>query len=256
MRFKRVYIEITNVCNLNCEFCKKHHRKNEFMTKENFEYILGEIAPYTKYIYLHVKGEPLLHPDFDFLVKKAHEMGFLINLTTNGTMLHQHLNITKYLRQINVSFHATNDAKLIETCRQIQDCIVNYRVWNKEENQEAIELIKSAYSIQRELKEPNDKLASNAFVSIASKFEWPDIEKEEESNGYCYALKDQIAILVDGTVVPCCLDDEGNINLGNVFTTSLDSILNGERAKRILEGFQKRIAVEELCKRCSYKMRF
>ena len=81
-------------------------------------------------------------------------------------------------------------------------------------------------------------------------------KREEYRHGYCYGLKDQLAILVDGTVVPCCLDDEGSMKLGNIFEQSLDDIINGERARRIIEGFQKRIAVEELCQKCSYKNQF
>lgn len=166
------------------------------------------------------------------------------------------MEITKYLRQINISFHATNDKKIIETCQNIHDCILNYRVWNQEENKEAITLIKNAYLVEGEITTSNVTLASNTFLSVASKFEWPDIEGKEEGDGYCHGIKDQIAILVDGTVVPCCLDDEGTIHLGNIFETSLEEIIDGERAKAILGGFQKRVAVEELCKRCSYKNRF
>ncbi|MBQ9267446.1 MAG: radical SAM protein, partial [Clostridia bacterium] len=109
MRFKRVYIEITNVCNLKCEFCLPHHRENKFMTFEEFDTILQKIKPYTKYIYLHVKGEPLMHPEVDKFIEYAYENGFYVNLTTNGTLLEKHLSITKNLRQINISLHATND---------------------------------------------------------------------------------------------------------------------------------------------------
>ena len=102
MSFKRVYIEITNICNLKCDFCLPHHRENKYMSFDEFDTILQQIKPFTKYIYLHVKGEPLLHPDIDKFIKHAFDEGFYINLTTNGTMLKEHLSITKYLRQINI----------------------------------------------------------------------------------------------------------------------------------------------------------
>ena len=259
MRFKRIYIEITNVCNLNCEFCEPHNRKNRFMELKEFDTILNKISPFSSYIYMHVKGEPLLHPEFDAFVQLAYSKGFKINLTTNATLLENHLETTKYLRQINISFHATNNEKILQTTKNISDCIVNYRIWNFNENNEALDLIKKEFNISEEIefsKLTNYTLAPNIFLSLASRFEWPTLDKKDLSDGYCHALKDQIAILVDGTVVPCCLDNNGDISLGNIFEESLEEILEKERTKKIIDGFKNRIAVEDLCKKCTYKNRF
>lgn len=259
MRFKRIYIEITNICNLNCEFCEPHNRENRFMAFEEFENILNKISRFSSYIYLHVKGEPLLHPDFDKFVKFAFEKGFQINLTTNATLLEKHLESTKYLRQINVSFHATNNEEILRTTKKITDCIVNYRIWNFNENNEALELIKKEFNISKDIdfsKITNYTLAPNIFLSLATRFEWPTLDKETISDGYCHALKDQMAILVDGTVVPCCLDNNGDIALGNIFEESLEEILEKEKTQKIIDGFKNRIAVEDLCKKCTYKNRF
>ena len=106
--------------------------------------------------------------------------------------------------------------------------------------------------------ETNFTLKDNFFISIQNEFKWPEI-KDKSSNittGYCHALKDHIAILVDGTVVPCCLDNNGDINLGNIYKEPLEDIVNSERALRIIQGFQNRTCVEELCKNCEYKNRF
>lgn len=259
MRFKRIYIEITNVCNLNCDFCAPHNRENRFMKIEEFEEILNKISAYTSHIYLHVKGEPLLHPQFPEFVKLAHSKGFQINLTTNATLLKNHLDLTKYLRQINISFHATNNEEILKTSKNIKDCIVNYRIWNINENNGALALIKKEFNITEEInfeKSPNYTLAPNIYLSTASKFKWPSLKDSTSSNGYCHALKDQIAILVDGTVVPCCLDNNGDINLGNIFEESLEDILQKEKTLKIIENFKNRIATEELCKKCTYKNRF
>lgn len=257
MRFKRIYIEITNVCNLNCDFCVPHTREYEYMTTSNFIHILDEIKNYSEYIYLHVKGEPLLHPQFDKFVKIAYDKGFKINLTTNATLLEKHLDVTKYLRQINISFHATNNTEILKVCRNIHDCTINFRIWNFDENTNAINQIKQEFNVKSF---PNNfsnyTLDKNIFLSVASKFEWPDITKSEISNGYCHALKDQIAILVDGTVVPCCLDNNGDINLGNIYIESIEKILNKEKTQKIIEGFKNRVAVEQLCQKCTYKNRF
>ena len=92
---------------------------------------------------------------------------------------------------------------------------------------------------------------------MAEKFEWPDIQIDSLGEEvFCHGLRNQIGILVDGTVVPCCLDSEGNINLGNIFEKSLKDIVEDKRARDIYDGFSRRRAVEELCKKCGYATRF
>lgn len=257
MRFKRIYIEITNVCNLKCSFCPPHNRENKFMSFEEFKLILSEIKGYTQYIYLHVKGEPLLHPEFDRFVEYANNQGFEINLTTNGTLLEKHLDVTKYLRQINISLHATNSLEIIKTAKQINNCIINFRIWNVSQNHEAIELLEKEFGVLINSSVENFTLAPQKFLSKENIFKWPDITDTEISeNGYCHGLSSQIGILVDGSVVPCCLDNNGDITLGNIFTQSLEEILSSTRALEILNGFRNRNATEELCKKCTYKLQF
>lgn len=256
MRFKRIYIEITNICNLKCEFCLPHHRNLKWMSFEEFKIILAKVKPYSNYIYLHVKGEPLLHPDIEKFIVYAFEQGFLINLTTNGTLLDKYIHLAPYLRQINISLHATNDLAIVKTAQKIQDCIVNFRVWNFEENHEAISLLENEFNVSIE-NVSNFKLRDNIFVSAQNKFQWPDMQNSVIStSGYCHALKDQIAILVDGTVVPCCLDNNGDIPLGNIFKDIFEDILSSEKVNTILTGFQKRICTEELCQKCEFKNKF
>lgn len=256
MRLKRIYIEITNVCNLSCPFCAPHHRAPRFMNFSEFQRVLSQVKPYSRYLYLHVKGEPLLHPEFDTFVKYAYDEGFLLNLTTNGTLLQDHLAITKYLRQINLSLHATNNQEIIKVAKKIKDCIVNFRVWNFEENQEAIRLLEQEFQIIID-QVSNFKITENFYVSAQNKFKWPDLNQPKQNeSGYCHALKDQLAILVDGTVVPCCLDHQGDIPLGNLFQEELKDILASDKVLAIQNGFKNRICVEELCKKCEFKNRF
>ncbi len=252
MRFKRVYIEITNVCNLNCNFCLPHHRENGFISFEEFNFILQKIKPFTNYIYLHVKGEPLLHPEVDTFVKYAYEQGFYINLTTNATLLKEHLHITKYLRQINISLHATNNLDIIKTAKSITDCIVCFRIWNINKAVDCKKMLESEFKTSIPEQE-NFKLAENIFLSQKDEFTWPSLSTETSCNQkYCYGLINQIGILVDGTVVPCCLDNDGDINLGNIFSEDFENIINSTRATNIINGFKNNMAVEELCKKCTF----
>jgi radical SAM protein with 4Fe4S-binding SPASM domain len=75
-------------------------------------------------------------------------------------------------------------------------------------------------------------------------------------SGFCLGLREQFAVLADGTVVPCCLDRNADMALGNIFKQPINDILEGERARRIVDGFSKRQIAEELCRKCSYRQRF
>jgi len=288
-RFKKIYIEITNVCNLKCQFCPITQRTPKFMDINTFEKILYDINNFTDYIYLHVKGEPLLHPEIDKFLNLSEKYRLFVNITTNGTLIDKVKDKILYknaLRQINFSLHSFDANELNysieEYLNNIFDFtfsavnntnkIVSYRLWNLDEDIKSIEknkhilnLIEKAfnldYNIQERLLNKNInrgiKLYKNVYLNIASKFQWPDKSLENsDDKGFCYGLKDQAAILADGTVVPCCLDGEGIINLGNIHKNSFSEIINGERATSIYEGFKKRYVVEELCKKCDYKRRF
>lgn len=285
-RFKKVYIEITNVCNLKCDFCPVTERKAKLMDSTSFEKILSQVKDYTDHIYLHVKGEPLLHPDLSLFLDLAHEYKLKVNITTNGTLISKvkdKLLSKPALRQINFSLHSfdANDLELSfeEYLNNILDftfeavnstnIIISYRLWNLEEdvigiekNRHILDKIEKALSLDYKiedalLKNRGIKLAKNIYLNAASRFVWPDenlILSDEV--GFCYGLRDQIAILADGTVVPCCLDGEGVINLGNIFEQGFEAIISGNRAQTMFEGFSNRKVIEELCKKCDYRRRF
>jgi radical SAM protein with 4Fe4S-binding SPASM domain len=285
-RFKKIYIEITNVCNLKCDFCPITKRKAQFMSIEVFEKILSQINEYSDYIYLHVKGEPFLHPELDKFLDLAEVYGLKVNITTNGTLINKVKNKIinkKALRQINFSLHSfdANDLSFTieEYLKNILDftieavnstnIIVSYRLWNLEEdiksiekNRHVLDIIEKTFSLDYKIEDkllenPGIKLSKNVYLNAAERFQWPDKELNESDDcGFCYGLRDQIAILVDGTVVPCCLDGEGVLNLGNVTDISFSQIVEGSRAAAIYEGFSNRKVVEELCKKCDYRRRF
>lgn len=287
-RFKKVYIEITNVCNLSCNFCPKTSRKLQFMDEESFKKVIESIKPYTDYIYLHLMGEPFLNKNLEKFLDIAYENGLKVNITTNGTLINKVKDIlinAKALRQVNISLHSfeANDSevKLEEYVSNICDFILDanensniicsMRLWNmdskelkacNELNRDIITMLEEGFKIPFSLKEKllesnGIKIRKNIYLNMAEKFEWPDIDKDnEDTEIFCYGLRDQMGILVDGTVVPCCLDSEGNISLGNIFENSLGEILESDRAKNIYDGFSRRCAVEDLCKRCGYAKRY
>lgn len=284
-KFKKTYIEITNACNLSCSFCPKTKRPVEFMSCESFEEILFKLQNHSKYIYFHVMGEPLLHPEIDRFLELSHDYGFKVNITTNGTLINKASDkiISKpALRQVNFSLHSFKANSIACTMEAYLDNIFSFiqmsqrsggisiclRLWNLTEkgrndrNEHILRRIEHEFSLDYAIEEKltpcnGIRLAQNIFLNQASEFEWPDSGLEEiGSKGFCYGLRDQVAILVDGTVVPCCLDREGAISLGNIFNQSFQSITESERAVRLYEGFSNRNAVEELCRKCGYRTRF
>ncbi|MBC7958623.1 MAG: radical SAM protein, partial [Vallitaleaceae bacterium] len=288
-KFKRVYIEITNTCNLNCSFCPPTKRAGAFMELEAFERILDKIKGYSQYLYFHVKGEPLLHPELKGFLEMSFEKGFKVNITTNGTRLHElkELLLTQpAIRQINISlqsFEHQPDSlqkeymeqvlQFVKEARERTQIIIELRLWNLElekvedpaygRNHELLKCIEQGLQLPKELQETLSegkgvKIADRIYLSQSYEFEWPDIKRPVISTkGFCYGLRQQIAILVDGTVVPCCLDSEGDLSLGNIFeVVSFEEIVDSSTATALVEGFSVREVVAPLCQRCGYRLRF
>lgn len=265
MKLKKIYIEITNICNLDCSFCIKNERKPEMMSLKNFEIILDKIKDYTDYIYLHILGEPLLNKDINDFINLASKKGFFINITTNGYLINKIKN-NKNIRQINISLHSFDERynkSLDSYLDDIFDCsqylsknntYISYRLWVKSKYTNIIiKKLQEKYNI--EIKK-NLKLEKNIFINFEQEFIWPDLNNDIFiENGTCYALTDHIGILVDGTVIPCCLDTKGIIKLGNIFNNSLNHILNSKKALNMTNGFKNNKKIEELCKHCSFLRR-
>ena len=273
-RFKKIYIEITNNCNLNCSFCSKTSREKKNMTLEEFKVILEKIKDYTNYIYLHVKGEPLLHPNIIEFIKEADKYNLKVNLTTNGTLFKDksiELGKCTNLNKINFSLHSENNKEnyLEDIFDNIKNLSTNttviYRLWTLKNNKldekstKIVERIKEYYNLSTETvdkikNENNIKINPQIYVDKDNEFIWPTVNNHK-SCGYCYALKTHIGILSNGTVVPCCLDAEGIINLGNIYKQNLDEIINSDRFKKLQKSFQDRKPIEELCASCTFKQK-
>ena len=276
--FKKIYIEITNVCNLKCTFCPDSKRVKRFMSIEEFESVVSKISNYTKLIYLHVKGEPLLHPNLDTILSILEKYNLKTNITTNGTLINQKIEILKHskaIRQINVSIHSftqnkafSNDylSNIFKSVEQLDNVIISYRLWNLNSLQEndineyLIKQLETYYDIKnlKQILKDNQsfKLKDNIYINQDIEFAWPNVkQKPIIEKGRCLALKDQIAILVDGTVVPCCLDNNGDIPLGNIFNESIGEILNKPLTILIQENFKNNIITCDLCKSCGFLKR-
>lgn len=259
MKFKKVYVEITNMCNLKCPFCNPINRKKEFMSVDNFKVINNNLKKYTDYLYLHVMGEPLLHPSINELIEIAHDNNYYINITTNGYLIDR-VKDNKYISQINISLHSFNPMygksleeylnNIIEVTNLLKEygTYINYRLWNVSNTKDILDYLGNYYQLDL-LPNKNIKIDNQTFISYEEEFIWPDLNNNYyEETGSCRGTIDHIGILVDGTIIPCCLDTNGIINLGNMIDNQIDL----DRIQLMQEGFKNNVKVEELCKHCNF----
>ena len=283
-KFKQIYIEITNICNLNCSFCPKNNRPKKFMAVKEFDAITDEIKPLTNTVCLHLMGEPLLHPNIKEIFEICNKKNLNVYLTTNGTLIKKHLDLLKSgcAKRISVSLHSfeanenlnTLDEYLedaILSCKEIADSsktYIEFRLWNEDTNISAknklnktiLEKINKTFNINltNDNLQHHTSIADNIYISFADAFEWPITTENKEKNcvKFCYGLRSHFGILCDGTVVACCLDNEGKLALGNIFESNITDILNTPRAQNIYKGFTDRNITEEFCKTCTYANKF
>lgn len=276
MRFNKIYLEISNLCNLSCAFCPGTKRPGKAMTEAEFAALLPKLRPYTDFLYFHLMGEPLCHPKLETFLRLAGDAGFRVILTTNGTLLKKRqemLLAAPALHKVNISLHAfeANDLAVpfrdyLEGCFSFGKAaegkvLISYRLWNHggqdEMNQEILSTMAEYFPQPWVEERRGPRLGNRVYLEYGDKFDWPDLSAPDGGAGvFCHGLRDQLGVLCDGTVVPCCLDHEGDIALGNLFHQSMEEILESPRAKAIYEGFSRRQASEELCRKCGYARRF
>ena len=267
----RCYIEITNVCNLSCDFCPKHNRQERRMSAQEFDLVTDRLRGRAIFLYFHLMGEPMLHPLLPDFIRMAREKGFKTVLTSNGTLPVKAMRLLSSLPhkvQLSLHSHESNGkgilADYIDKVMQFaipaaeQGTCVVLRLWNQggreSENEQVMQLLEKY--VQKPWHERPDgyRLCDNLYLEFDRKFRWPEVEPPsnfpEGPEVFCKALHKQIGVLSDGSLVPCCMDHNGDIILGNLFTQSLDEILESPRAKAMIEGFRHHKATELLCRNC------
>ncbi len=255
---KKVYVEITNVCNLRCEFCPPVLRPRGFLSRERFGIILGKLSGRTKILYFHIKGEPLLHPGLGSFLDMAREAGFAVHLTTNGILLSERLDALlarPALERVNISLHSLAGLPEQERKDAVGGIFASIDILAREPSIKVLSLRQWDSSIaDKNLVRLGPKLNFHP----AERFVWPELPGTVDfgGTGFCYALRDQAGILLDGSVVPCCLDAEGRITLGNIYESDWDEIVASPRARALYKGFSERRVVERLCRTCGFRTRF
>ncbi len=268
-RFSKIYVEITNYCNLSCSFCSKDLREKREMTIDEFKMVIGKIKNYTDNIYLHVKGEPLLHSKLDEILTICDENDMNVRLTTNGTLLLKKKDILMKhnIKQINVSVHCENNIStyftdVFNTCDELSNkTTIIYRIWVDKLFTNIVDKINNHYHLSTEIvdkikKEKNIKIGNNIYIDKDYEFIWPKITNKKSDVGTCLGTKTHIAILSNGNITLCCLDSEGIVKLGNIFKDDFASVINSKLFKDINNGFKNNKLICDLCKSCTFRFQF
>ena len=275
---EKIYLEITNVCNMDCSFCHKTARQKKLLSEEEFEILTDKLQGKVKHIYFHLMGEPTLHPLLPKFIERAKEKGFLPMLTTNGSLLGEkgEALLSSLPKKISISLHAPEanpkfaDESYLDNCLSFakaaaaEGCIIALRLWNLGSDADNSSILQRLHKEFPEEWTPvrgrtSQRLSARLFLEWGERFDWPDDSRQpshENAEVFCYALRDQAGVLVDGTVVPCCLDADGKLSLGNLFESDFDEILSSPRARAIYDGFSCRRAVEPFCRTCGFVKRF
>lgn len=289
---KKIYIELSDICHLACSFCPAPKGVRGVMSLEAFAHALDSALMLTKRIALHILGDPCALPNLANYLTLAHSKGAEIELVTSGAFFHKHRPQTLLsppVYQLSISLeagidnaianYATKLAPLLAYHLQHPSCFLNLRVQDSSlyQNPQALCTLlrqilpesiftpthhthhqKFCHALSR-----NDiytlfdekgriRLWSKAFLIIKPHFTWAGFATMPQKHKSCHALKEQIGILSDGTIVPCCMDTQGAINLGNITTTSLQEALHSPRAVAMKNGFKTQRAVESLCQHCGF----
>ena len=266
MKLKKIYLEITNSCNLNCDFCIKNSRKVTNITIDNYKYIINKIKNNTKELYLHVLGEPLIHKDINYFIDYATKEGILVNITTNGYLINK-IKDNHNIHRLNISLHSYNKKYKKELSKYLDDIFnvidnlrnktfISLRLWTiNKDCQTMIDYINNRYNTNISNLEKNTKIkiTNNLIIDTFHPFIWPDLNNNYYNiKGTCKGLIDHIGILSDGTIIPCCLDSKGIINLGNIYKDNINDIYNKEIVKEMIRGFKNNYKCQELCRHCSF----
>ncbi len=269
-KFRRVFIEITNVCNLSCPFCAKSSRKPGFMSLETFENIAAQVKPLAGMVSLHVLGEPMLHPQFAQLLGVCSRLGLTVNLVTNGSRLAEFRPVLleeKSLGQLSVSLHALEClpraerlaklAALVDFAKAKPDrLIIAFRLRGKSgtdfEKEVADYMAQSFGGGQGVLPNGALKLRDKVFLHHGKLFDWPGQGARNAQKG-CLGLKHHFAVLCTGEVIPCCVDFDGVLAFGNINTAPLADILSGAAAAKLRMAIAATTPMPDYCATCGFK---
>jgi MoaA/NifB/PqqE/SkfB family radical SAM enzyme len=268
--FRRVFIEITNACNLACAFCASSSRPKTHMPLPLFESAAAQAGELAEVVFLHVLGEPLMHPEFPAVLAACSRLGLKVNLVTNGLLLNRFgpaVFAEKCLGQVSISLHALSClapslqkeslAGLLEFARRKPEgLIVSFRLRGDQETAffretKAALLAALAGGGAGERVRDGLKLRAGVYLNFGSIFDWPGGPGGKVKKG-CLGLRHHFGILSDGRVVPCCADFDGALALGSVKDSPLADILSSPAARALQASIAGKTPMPAYCASCGF----
>ncbi|MDE6886789.1 MAG: SPASM domain-containing protein [Helicobacteraceae bacterium] len=283
MRFKKIYIEISDICGLKCDFCNTTKGVRGEMPLALFKIATNEAKKYTNLITLHILGDPLKMKNINSYLKIAKDANLKVEITTSGVYLSDFSIFKEPIKQVNISLDALNLLpnrniflqRVFRLCEfkleNNLDFFINLRIQNRDKNGEILEIIKRRFNLSQDIKldftQKRIRLAKKIILDLREIFFWQNDNKMQDSNkfldtihntchGTCYGLRSHIGILSNGDIVPCCIDVNGNLTLGNIQIDSIKNILESHKTKAMIEGFRNNLIIKDFCKNCDYRNRF
>lgn len=278
MRFKKIYVELSDICGLKCEFCPSQKAQRGVLSLQDFEKIAMQIYDKAELFALHLLGDPLILSDLRAYLNLAKAYKMRLEITTSGFYLseeNQNLLLDyENIHQINISLASFFSQKkldlnaylkpILKLCDRHLECknssFINLRLWNlnadfkaPKENGAIYEILKENFKDEFDFKAFKIRLQRHIILHQARRFTWPSLNAPFISQkGFCHALKEQVEILSDGTLVPCCLDTGGVIALGNVLKNPFQNLLKTKKFLDLKQGFERGERLENLCQRCEF----
>jgi MoaA/NifB/PqqE/SkfB family radical SAM enzyme len=268
------WIDITRLCNLRCIMCPQSRGlrpRPAKMPLDRFQQILDDICENRPLIKLYLSGEPLLHEGLFDMIEYAHGKNCQTAIHTNATLFTEALSeriLSSSLTFLSFSFDGCT-AEVYERLRppaKFEQVGANIRRFLDLRRRSGrgpyanVEIIR--------MRDTEDFLKSFAEewkacgveeVSVVDYMTWlgtvPDRRDGKAAifSGYtpCAAPFQHGCILSDGTVVPCCLDVDGRMPLGNVTEQPFREIWVGNAYRQLrLQMLTGGLGTGSICDAC------
>jgi radical SAM protein with 4Fe4S-binding SPASM domain len=253
-------VEPTNTCNLRCAFCfvtEGMNRPAGFMEFDLFEKIVDD-CPGLEHLCMHNWGEPLLNKDIFKMFDHARRAGVKhIVMNTNGTLLTDRM-IDKIVDSplSVIRFSIDGSAATFRRIRGVELEKIERNILKLRERKEARRPALGmgvVFTVEEETQGDIDAYVAHwrdivDHVRLQPKLiQGPRGEICPEPFGKDYG---KLVVLWDGTVIPCCVDYNATLPLGNAWKDSVISIWRGAAIERLRRRHEDR-DFPDTCANCN-----
>ena len=242
-------IEPTNTCNLRCSFCfvtEGMTRDEGFMDLDLFKKIIDD-TPTLEHLCMHNWGEPLLHKDIFKMFDYAHQAGVnYIVMNTNGTLLNEKMISQIIESPLNIIRFSIDGSP--ETFKKIRGVELDkieaniLRLKEVKEDQRPELSMGVVFTVEEETQQDTDEYIKHWETIVdhvrtqPKLIQSPRKEPCPEPFGKDYG---KLVVLWDGTVIPCCVDYNASLKLGNAKMELVSDLWKNEEIKTLRYQHEK-----------------